>query len=112
MRVPRMRFTVRRMMVAVAIASMLLGLSVEISARLCQRALRLRAEADRHIAWLARRGLERAADCAYWHPSATDGPFERASEKSVLWHIQMAENYIFSAHSPWWPAPPDPPEPE
>jgi hypothetical protein len=90
MRVPRIRFTVRRMMVAVAIMAVLLGL----------------------FGWMDRRaGLFRERrDFHRVHWSAIDEGFE-VEAPPAAYHRAMAEKYRIAAERPWLPVAPDPPEP-
>ena len=86
MRLPRPRFTVRRLMVAVAIVATVMA----------PGAILWRRSAD-----LARRGREhdrRAAECASTYLSG--------------YHERLAEKYATAARRPWLPVEPDPPEPK
>jgi hypothetical protein len=93
MRLPRVRFTVRRMMVAVAVLSLLIGWGIESG----RREGRFRTAARVH--WLASFGR------------APDGPGQ-VTEAGLRWHDRMAEKYDRAARYPWLPVEPDPPEPK
>jgi hypothetical protein len=115
MRLPRMRFTVRRLMIAVAFLALFLGGWV----------------------WMERKSA-RFSDLANWHHSqitcifdgcmGADGEFvyeatslpQRDGDPPVslrqqridTWHRQISMKYWAAARRPWLPVEPDPPEPE
>jgi hypothetical protein len=104
MRLPRVRFTVRRMMAAVAIAAALLGPLVYLKRRsdrfwtihLEQAAL---AQGLRNS--LARMNQRERSDGAVWM-----GPMERSN-----YHKRLSMKYREAALRPWLPIEPDPPKP-
>lgn len=90
MRLPRVRFTMRLMMIVVAILANVLGL----------------------LGWLDRRARQfrdrRDFHRARW--SAIDEGFE-VEAAPAAYHRAMAEKYRRAAECPWLPVEPDPPEP-
>lgn len=93
MKFPRVRSTVRRMMVAVAFVGLAFGAYL---------ACRVRAE--------------RFQDSARWHrvrhvALVIGGGDESPSLARLEWHKAMAEKYDRAARYPWFPVAPDPPEP-
>jgi hypothetical protein len=98
MTLPRVRFTVRRLMVAVAVAAVVLG-GLAYAARLAQL---------RRLYY--RRATElRYAEQTYRHPSYRDEVQDVAAANRLG---QMAEKYEKAADRPWLPVAPDPAEPE
>jgi hypothetical protein len=104
MRMSRSRFTLKRMMVAVAVVALAIAAvrwerSMEaVSAEYSRRALAHRAKvADDHLAMLRSPSDPRAA-----------GLFERRK----AYRGAMAEKWNRAALYPWAPVAPDPPEPE
>jgi hypothetical protein len=93
MRPPYARYSVRRMMAAVAIAGLVLGLMAW---------MRARAEDFR---WRAELNLMNAGACH--HPE--DSP---AVMRRLQYYASLVEKYEWSASHPWLPVAPDPPEPE
>jgi hypothetical protein len=90
MRLPRVRFTVRRMMVAVALIASVLGLLVWMD----RRAREFRDRRDYHrTCW-----------------SAIDEGFD-VEPAPAAYHRTMAEKYRRAAERSWLPIEPDPPEP-
>jgi hypothetical protein len=94
MRLPRVRFTVRRLMIAVAIVGLMLGLTL----------------------WMKRRSAEFQKKARFY-----DGMFitmfwqDHSPPPGLahnLWVGEMATKYRYAASYPWWPVEPDPPEPE
>ena len=106
MRVPRVRFTVRRLMVAVALLSLLLGLVAQ-----RERLLRLssyHAEQSHLTMIVQQSNLPAAADAVgAQQPGAYLSPTPRSQ-----WHTRMFMKYQASASRPWLPVEPDPPPPE
>ena len=86
------RFTVRRLMVAVAIVGVGLGWLLE------RRSASLRREAARH-----------AGDGALVSLEEMYNPWTEAGKDH---HRAMTEKYRQAAHYPWLPVAPDPPEPK
>jgi hypothetical protein len=93
MRPPRVRFTVRRMMVLVAIAGLLIGWGIESG----RREERFRTAAREH--WYASFG--RAPDVS-----------GQMSEARLRWHDRMAGKYERASRYPWLPIGPDSTRPE
>jgi hypothetical protein len=87
MPLPRVRFTVRRMMVAGAVFSVF-------AAVVHLRSLSLVYHERCEMHYLAQ-----------LHSWPEDGP-------SAVYHASMLAKYQFAASHPWLPVPPDPPEPE
>jgi hypothetical protein len=92
MKLPRPCFTVRWLMIAVAIVAVVIG----------------------GWLWGERRRL-RFADLEYTHkiqgiPVLQDG-YEQQPSKFKNYHLAMAEKYRFAARYPWLPVAVDPPEP-
>ena len=96
MKLPRPRFTVRRLMVVVAIVGIGLGVMIERRNRFRKIAARHHAEFQRLIS------LE---------PGAHYGP---ADLKMLVheWHYSMSAKYEDAARYPWLPVRPDRPEPD
>ena len=106
MRLPRARFTIRWMMLAVAGAGTILGASVELQRR-HDRFLRLanHHEASSRINW----------SCGKRSYDATNDLGEDVrgwSSARIEWHRLLGAKYRRSASRPWLPVEPDPPEPE
>jgi hypothetical protein len=90
MKVPQVRFTVRRMLVAVAVVATVLGLLMWVD----RRAREFRDRRDFHrVRW-----------------SAIDEGFE-VEDAPAAYHRAMAEKYRRAAERPWLPVEPDPPVP-
>jgi hypothetical protein len=89
MRLPRPRFTVRRLMVVVAIIAM--------------------ATYTGMVVWR----IETYAVRADIHARHNSGhSFKYASTDLIHWHEQMRLKYENAARNPWLPVGPDPPEPK
>ena len=97
---PRLRFTVRRMMAAIVVVAILLGAGLELVRRR-ERILRM---SEAHVGFA---GLEGTLDVT------DEGPayFGLKTEKG-RWHEFMRRKYDYYGHHPWLPVPPDPPEPD
>ena len=103
MPLPRVRFTVRRLMVAVAIAGLIWGSGLFILRR------------SERFRWLERHHDMRTSHHIITTPYYTalwNGVGERVSPGKARWHVEMARKYDFAARFPFLPVPPDPPEPE
>jgi len=141
-RLPRPRFTVRRMMVAVAIMAAVLGAGKWLIGLERRRGLFLdRASSHRatvryyasRIALLRQRAAEASHHVAYYsrrrvpHFSRQEAEEqrrcyeafvrrlsieERRSERKLLDHIGLARKYERAAARPWLDIPPDPPMPD
>jgi hypothetical protein len=104
MRLPRVQFTIRWVMLAVASAATILGAAVELQRR-HDRFLRL---AEHHEA-----SSSITFSCGK-RCSITNGLGEdvrRWSNARIGWHRRLGEKYRRAASSHWLPAEPDPPEP-
>ncbi len=95
MKLPRIRITVRRLMVVVAMVGALLGTLIAV------RASRVR-QANQH------RLLSTTREQRRLH--GTSIPDSTWTAKK-LWHAEMSNKYERAARSPWLPVGPDPPEP-
>ena len=98
MLLPRPQFTVRRLMVAVAIMGIVLLVTVE-------RRDRFRRIAAHHQAEF-KKLVSRHPEIVYGHPS--DKPIIRRLE----WHEPMRLKDERAARYPWLPVGPDPPDPK
>jgi hypothetical protein len=97
--VPRTRFTVRRMMVAVFVVATLFGLGVE----LIRRRERFFQISEKHIGPAGVEGTLVITD---------EGPaYIGLKTEKGRWHEFMRRKYDYYGHHPWLPVPPDPPEP-
>jgi hypothetical protein len=107
LRLPRVRLTVRRMMVAVALIALPLAALGEIQRR---RAAYLRV-ADSHYSRLTNdtNRLGRGIGPYFISPVTTGNPRE---DRLITYRVQMIDKYVDAARRPWLPVPPDPPEPE
>lgn len=116
MRLPRLRFTVRRLMVAVAIAAFLIGGGIEAA-----RCKRLREAHLADAAYHARREAEELRNLANIDLGRRAGAVdakdhfmvfvERASRLRVDHHSQMKRRYFKAASRPWRAVSPDPKDP-
>jgi hypothetical protein len=100
MRVPRVRFTVRRLMVAVAVVGVILGTYVTCLAR----AARFHERSESH--------LFRALDLVHDAGGGVDEAARSRLNLHVAWNEEMFVKYDRAARFPFLPVPPDPPEPE
>ncbi len=96
----RVRLTVRRMMVAIAVAGTLLGVGIE----LMRRRERFLAISEVHVGYA---GLEGTLVITGEGPAYVGLRTEKGR-----WHELMRRKYDYYARHPWLPVPPDPPEPE
>src|SRR5262245_3366567 len=111
MRLPR--FTTRRLMVLVAVAGLILA-GLEMS----RRRARFLVLAESHMAEerMHRLSVEAASNEAEYETSQSSLAGEKLwreraeyNAREASRHGQMAKQYLQAAHSPWVPAPPDPP---
>jgi hypothetical protein len=128
MRLPRVRFTVRRLMIAVAVVAILCGVGLQI--RQTIRFSRLAARyADDGLFWRRQERNHRALGekmrtasvdpeqgsgaAEFWRPYI-EFQAERAEKIKVLadYLAMMKVKYQAAARRPWLPVEPDPPEPE
>jgi hypothetical protein len=95
MRLPRarLRFTVRRMMVAVAVVACIFWASLLIM--------------ERRRRFLIIAGSHRMPDARFLRHHDADSEL-----RLVRWHDEMQAKYEFAAAHPWLPVAPDPPDPE
>jgi hypothetical protein len=98
MRLPRVRYSVRRMMIVVAV----IGLALAMPPWLKGRGERLRLRAIHHTeegegGWVDQRVTKEQIE---------------ALKRRLAYHQQMAEKYRWAARYPWLPVWPDPAEPE
>jgi hypothetical protein len=96
---PRVRFTMRRMMVAVAVLAVVFGLY--------KRRETFLALADYH-----NKGEKCAGFSTFGRMHWVNQHGEGVTEAKSDWHVQLAEKYRGAASRPWLPVEPDPPEPE
>jgi hypothetical protein len=106
MRLPRVRFTVRRMMVAVAVAALLL-----IGVVLWRRSEEYRRRAESHDSLLWSE-LPVAVDEAASPGRLGGGLSVVGLLRRAKYHHDMSQKYWRAAARPWLPVAPDPPEPE
>jgi hypothetical protein len=113
MKLPRVRFTVRRMMVGVAVAAVLIGGGIEVA-----RLNRLRASHLYDAAYHARREVEELRNLANFDRGRRGGAanandrqillMERASRLRVAYHAELKRKYVKAANRPWESVAPDP----
>jgi hypothetical protein len=101
MPLPRMRFTVRRMMVVVAVLAILVWLG--------ERHLRFTrlSEYHRSNAGIYLEFDEQTGWVGYVTRDGRDIP-----ERVHLWHAKLEDKFRESARHPWLPIQPDPPDPK
>ncbi len=114
MRVPRVRFTVRRMMVAVAVVCVFLG--AENFRR--RRAFCLRRANHHRYRTTFLNGDHVGASFAYAYPRPHPTPpdwsglqYMREKDMHLDWHWRVAERYERAATLPWLATPSEPPCP-
>jgi hypothetical protein len=94
------RFTVQRLMVAVAVAAMVIGGCVGIPKRRARRE------------WLAGFHASRAGSLMKQAEPGTTEVKDPGTNAQLRWHEAMAEKYEWATRYPFLPVWPDPPEPE
>ena len=99
---PLVRFTVRRMMVVVAIVAVLAGTACW----LARRRVRFLAIAATHRA--SGFGIDPSSR---YYDFPGDWALKEVSPRN-RWHAEMSFRYRYAADHPWLLVPPDPPEPE
>jgi hypothetical protein len=109
-RIPRVRFTVRRLMVAVGLAGILTWSGIGLNRELHRRWSRIpeyRARAKNHAEVL------RARVIAIREPSHTASPAELAdlNLKRTAYHTSLKQKYERATSFPWQWMPADPPDP-
>jgi hypothetical protein len=114
MKLPRMRFTARRMMIAVAVVALLIyGGMVRrhrlILATLCEVADR----GVRHTgaSYRLEDGIETLRTVKTGAPALTAAEVEGRHRRSAYW-VALGRKYERAALIPWVPVSPEPPEPE
>jgi hypothetical protein len=100
MRIPRVRFTVRRMMVAVVIAAIPLAITGDLFRR---------SVAYRRVAALHETA---AVECGMALKGARGTDIGRLLPGRISWHARMYAKYHEAARRPWLRVEPDPPEPK
>ena len=120
MRLPRFRFSVRRIMLAVAIASILLApiarnRSMEASAKfhLAQASACMKRAGGAPMDCILTRNLtaeelDRCAEAEF----RRRGPAQLKEFKLHRYHVNLYWKYHDAARHPWLPVAPDPPEPQ
>jgi hypothetical protein len=113
MKLPRVRFTVRQVLVAVAALALLMAAGIE-AVRQMRIARAYRQMAVYHASWrdfcLAEAEEYRAAVAA--RPASRDWSRSEAHQRALAqYHDSQASKYRLAARSPWLPVEPDPPEP-
>jgi hypothetical protein len=106
MALPRIRFTIRRLMVLVMVVGVGTGLVVEGE----RRRARFRALADQH------EDLALRCSVVYPGPDSEDQRrmvrlWQEWDVQTATYHARLAEKYGRAARFPWVPLAPDPPEP-
>ena len=100
MKHPRMGFTVRRAMIAIAAVAVVLGAGIGMVRR---------SERLLEISW------------AHFRPVSVEGTliltvegfgYVGITSAKGRWHEAMRRKYAYYGRRPWLPIPPDPPEPE
>src|SRR4051812_46996523 len=112
MSLPRVRFTVRRMMLAVAIAAVALGSTAELKRR-SDRFRRLAEEHNQRVI-VGRMVTRRGGGTREFFYDRSGNPvpeWERHLLKDA-WHAKLKIKYYEASRHPWLPVPPDPPEPK
>jgi hypothetical protein len=109
MRVPRVRFTIRWLMIAVAVVGTVLGVVLERRSRF----LRL---ADYHRSQIVGahrvQALMRNGGCVTFWMDAKGRTVSSPQEAKDRWHTELSSKYVLAARCPWLPVESDPPEPE
>jgi hypothetical protein len=96
------RFTVRRLMVAVAIVALACGVAAELLRRHWQFAKIARDHSEIFLARAASEGFPPVPLTKIWYPRTA----------KTAWHAEMSIKYQKAARYPWFPVAPDPPEPK
>ena len=102
MRLTGVRFTVRRMLVAVAIVAIMMG-------ALRERQLRLKSIADHHFPQAGYHVLRGKIIGMYMGPMHAG--WETDSDRKIFWHRYMYYKYMNASKRPWLPVLPDWPAP-
>ena len=96
MRLPRFRFTVRRMMIAVAIVGVTIGVLAVRRSAFLRRADHYHRVSRSYIALQLPTPPGEFPDASYW--------------RQIIWAGKMRAKYERAARYPWLPVAPDPPE--
>ncbi|MHB1558831.1 MAG: hypothetical protein ACYC61_15370 [Isosphaeraceae bacterium] len=105
MRIPRARFTIRWLMIGIAITGAVLALAVE-----CRRRHdRFLSLAAHHLACI--HIVNTACNLSQTQINEYGEDVRRRSNAWIRWHREMAMKYRRAAARPWLPVEPDAPEP-
>ena len=104
MRLPRVRYTVRRMMVVVLIVAIMLAIHVTLQ----RRRVRFEQLSRYHIQSIR---IESSCSWAPYEPEESDVLSDKALWQAI-WHAKLSRKYSEAARRPWLPVSPDPPQPE
>lgn len=108
---PLLRFRIRTLMIAVAVAGVALGTFIERRTRFLRRAEHHRSQ----IVAVDYSAPKYAGDCGVPIVDRTDGQGRVLSDQQLRrddWHRGLAWKYSVAAGHPWLPVPPDPPQPK
>jgi hypothetical protein len=105
MRIPRVRFTVRRMMIASALTALVLWGGRTLLERRGRFEKRAQGEAMAALREIMGHVYRTSPGTTSPQPLFTDFP-------KVRYHNSLSEKYHFAARHPWLPVEPDPPAPE
>jgi hypothetical protein len=105
---PRLQFTVRRMMVVVGLTAVSIGVGIAgvrfwVSFSYRQQAVKYARMAD-YWRWQAGRVPE-------LYPGWDEAEIREGLDKAIRWNLQMEDKYRRAASRPWEDIPPDPPRP-
>lgn len=109
MRVPRVRFTIRSLMIAVAVVGTVLGVVLERRSRFLRLAEYHRSQiVGAHLV----QALMRNRGCVTYWMDANGRTVSSAQPAKDQWHNELSSKYLLAARCPWLPVEGDPPEPE
>ncbi len=112
MRLPRLHFTLRWLMAAVAIAGLLIGGWCEIQ----RRRDAFLEKADWHASRARNDGVLFGSLVGGLHWFNMKGEILPANQfpspAKNEWHLLLIDKYKYASNHPWMPVAPDPPEPE
>jgi hypothetical protein len=103
MRLPRVRFTILSMMIAVAVVGTVLGSIMERRARF----LRLAEYHGSQVVGVS--GAIAVGSEVWW--DAQGNPLSPEQIERDRWHLHLWSKYSLAARHPWLPVDSDPPEP-
>jgi hypothetical protein len=110
---PRVRFTVRRMMILVAVVALPLALAHWMQRRAAAFNARRNFHGPRWTLTVVQpRGEDGRANGPLYMSENGSTPVGGLRGRWELWNYQMYLKYERAARSPWLPVEPDPPEPE